>query len=247
MKFEDRLRKAYREESAGVTPPPEMKDSLMDQIKGRGGRMKGRKWLMVTIIAAAVILPTGAYAGYTYLADSIYGSKQQLIEMGGTAEGYERLEAKLQESRDHFTEEEFDAFLAVLQQVGQFATLHADSQGNLNPENWSADIQEQYAAYLEQLEPFVTQLEASQNSDVPPDLDDRNAHWEAQLAKAEELLTAEDYERFTLLYDQIRVYQDMLTRNEPLTDEQFEDVKGLREATEPYLNKLGLSWSLGAS
>ena len=243
MKFEDQLRKAYREESATVTPPPEMKDKVMNQIKGRGGQMKGRKWLMVTILAAAVILPTGAYAGYTYLADSIYGSKEQIVERGGTAEGYERLEAKLQDARSQFSEEEFESFMELLKQMGQFATLHADSQGNLNPEEWSADIQEEYAALMQKLEPYAAKLEEFKEGDVPPDHQEQIAYWDDRIAKAQDILTPEDYEQFSELYKQYKAYVAIVNNGDELSQSQMDDVARLKIELEPFWEQLGLSWN----
>lgn len=116
---------------------------------------RGRKWWVTALLAAVLIIPTGAYAGYTYLADSIYSSPHNITALGGTVADYERLEAKLQQAQAHFTESEFVLYMGLLKQFAQMALTHADAQGKMNPDSWSWEEQEKYKQITAKLQPFL--------------------------------------------------------------------------------------------
>lgn len=145
MKLDEQLRTAYQEETKDWSISASIKHKMMDSIRNDSHiRRNRKKWLVTGLLAVVLIVPTGAYAGYTYLADGIYGSQENVAAMGGTAEDYMRLEAKLQTAKAHFSEEEFVQYMDLLKQMGQMALKHADSQGNMHPEQWSTVEQERY-------------------------------------------------------------------------------------------------------
>lgn len=161
MKLDEQLRTAYQEETKDWSVPASIKQKMMDSIRRDSHIKRNRKkWLVTGLLAAVLIIPTGAYAGYTYLADGIYGSQENIAAMGGTAEDYMRLEAKLQTAKAHFSEEEFVQYMNLLKQMGQMALEYADSQGNMHPEQWSTVEQERYNLLAAELEPFFEKLEA---------------------------------------------------------------------------------------
>ncbi|MFD1903126.1 hypothetical protein ACFSQ7_01710 [Paenibacillus rhizoplanae] len=80
-------------------------------------------------MAATLLIPTGAFAGYHYLADSMYGSKEAAAVIGLTPQKYEELEAKLQRLKHNFSEEEAATVMSLLKELGEYNQLAADSQG----------------------------------------------------------------------------------------------------------------------
>lgn len=156
MKLDEQLRRAYQEETNDWSVPARIKHKMMDSIRNDSHiRRNRKKWLVTGLLAVVLVIPTGAYAGYTYLADGIYGSQENIKAMGGTAEDYMRLEAKLQMAKAYFSEEEFVQYMDLLKQLGQMAVKFADSRGNMHPEQWSTVEQERYNILVSELEPFL--------------------------------------------------------------------------------------------
>jgi len=243
MKLEDRLRQAYREESIEVTPSPEMKDRLMSQIKG-GRQMKGKKWMVVTVLAAALIVPTGAYAGYTYLADAIYGSKQQAEAMWGAGMDYERLEAKLQSIKHEVSEEEYESFVAVLKRFSEFAAEHGNADGTVDPESLSKEEQLVYEDLARQMEPVFAKMAEVKTTPSESQLMSTDTYWLDKINEAERLYPIEEVKTFKALLTQMRAYEAISVDKygnfdaERLTAEQQADLKELREQIAPYLERL---------
>lgn len=246
MKLDEQLRTAYQEETKDWSIPVSIKHKMMASIQSDSHIRKNRKkWLVTGILAAVLIIPTGAYAGYTYLADGIYGSQENITAMGGTAEDYMRLEAKLQTAKANFSEEEFVQYMDLLKQMGQMAVKHADSQGNLHPEQWSTVEQERYNLLATKLKPFFEKLEAVSTAPQKDPMNDQQ-FWTEQLARAEAMLSKEEFTEFKSVYEQMKVYEVMVVdkygsiHDERLSVEQKGDLRQLRERLIPYLEKLGL-------
>ncbi|OMF64849.1 DUF3600 domain-containing protein [Paenibacillus sp. FSL R5-0766] len=246
MKLDEQLRTAYQEETKDWSVPARIKHKMMDGIRNDSHiRRNRRKWLVTGLLAVVLVIPTGAYAGYTYLADGIYGSKENIAVMGGTAEDYMRLEAKLQTAKAHFSEEEFVQYMDLLKQMGQMAVKHADSQGNMHPEQWSTVEQERYNLLVAELEPFFEKLEAVSTASQKDPMNEQQ-FWTEQLARAEEMLTKEEFTELKSVYEQMKAYEVMVVdkdgsiHDERLSVEQKDDLRQLRERLIPYLEKLGL-------
>ncbi|SDD65529.1 protein of unknown function [Paenibacillus sp. CF095] len=247
MKLDEQLRSAYREETIDWSVPARIKHKVMASIRNDSHIRKNRKkWLVTGLLAVVLIVPTGAYAGYTYLADGIYGSQENITAMGGTAEDYMRLEAKLQTAKAHFSEEEFVQYMDLLKQMGQMAVKHADSQGNMHPEQWSTVEQERYNLLAAKLKPFFEKLEAVSTASQKDPMNDHQQFWTEQLARAEAMLSKEEFTEFKSVYEQMKAYEVMVVdkdgsiHDERLSVEQKDDLMQLRERLIPYLEKLGL-------
>ncbi|WP_340399398.1 DUF3600 domain-containing protein [Paenibacillus sp. FSL H8-0079] len=243
MKLEDELRSAYREETRKWSNSPGGKENMLKAIRSRSrGNRRPRKWLVAAIIAAVLIIPTGAYAGYTYLADDIYGSEQNIRVLGGTADDYNRLEAKLQEAKAYFSDDEFTQYMSLLKQLGQMALAHADSQGDLHPEQWSTVDQEKYNQLVASLEPFFERLEdASEQKEM---MDHEQFRTETYKA-AEERLSKEEFIEFQALFENMEKYEAIVVdkdgsiHEEQLSVEQKKDLDHVREKFYSYLRQLG--------
>ncbi|WP_336764578.1 DUF3600 domain-containing protein [Paenibacillus sp. USHLN196] len=246
MKLDEQLRKAYQEETQDWSISARTKYKIMDGIRSDSYRRKSRKkWLVTALLVAVLIIPTGAYAGYSYLADGIYGSQENITAMGGTAEDYMRLEAKLQTAKAHFSEEEFVQYMDLLKQMGQMALKYADSQGNIYPEQWSTVEQERYNLLIAELEPFFEKMEAVTTASQKEPMNEQQ-FWTEQLAQAEEMFSKGEFTEFKSVYEQMKKYEAIVVdkdgsiHEERLSAEQKDDLRQLRDRLIPYLEKLGL-------
>lgn len=247
MRLDEQLRTAYQEETKEWSVPARIKHKMLDGIRSDSHiRRNRKKWLITGLLAVVLIIPTGAYAGYTYLADEIYGSQENITAMGGTAEDYMRLEAKLQTAKAHFSEEEFVQYMDLLKQMGQMAVKHADAQGNLYPEQWSTVEQERYNLLVAELEPFFEKLEAVSVGSSKKLMDEQQ-FWTEQLKRAEETFTKEQYGEFKAVYEQMKKYEVMVIdkdgsfHEERLSAEQRDDLRQLERRLIPYLKRLELN------
>ncbi|MGR6545700.1 DUF3600 domain-containing protein [Paenibacillus tundrae] len=245
MKLEDELRSAYRQETRQWSNPPEGKENMLKAIRSKSmGNRHPRKWIVAAVIAAVLIIPTGAYAGYTYLADDIYGSEQNITVLGGTAADYNRLEAKLQEAKAYFSDDEFTQYMSLLKQLGQMALTHADPQGNLHPEQWSTVDQEKYNQLAANLEPFFERLEGA--SEEKGMLDREQFRIETYKA-AEERLSQEKFIEFQALFESMEKYEAIVVdengsiHEERLSAEQKQDLDQVRKQFYSYLDQIGYS------
>jgi hypothetical protein len=252
MKLDKQLRSAYQEETKNWNIGEGVKLNVMKAVqKNASGVRSIRKWRVTIILAAVLLIPTGAYAGYTYLADEIYGSQDKVTSLGGNTADYERLEAKLQQAKAHFTENEFDLYMGLLKQFGQMAFIHADAQGKMSPEQWSTAEQEKFKGLAAELQPFFDKLESLENKSsraipVSPRLMDEDTFWTDQFAKAEQQFTKEQYAGFKSVHEQMKKYET-ITKDpdgnyymDRLSESQRSDWDQLTERMSVYLENLGL-------
>lgn len=247
MKIDEQLRQAYRNETEEWGIPERTKGAVLDKIRSYPYRRSYRKkWMISALLTAVLIIPTGAYAGYTYLADDIYGSQENIKIMGGTPEEYTRLEAKLQLAKVHFNQEEFVQYMDLLKQMGQLALKHTDEQGGLNPEQWNDADRKLYTLLANELEPFYEKLEAVSSADAQKTLLDPDQFWNEQLVKAEKTFNKEQWAEFKLLYEQMKQYEGQVTdkdgmiHEQRLSTKQKDELDRIREKLYSYLEKLGL-------
>jgi len=101
--------------------------ALVDQLSDGGWAAR------IAALAAAVmlILPVGAYAGYQYLADSIYGASGNGIAFRGDLSEYEHLEDKLRSAQAQLSATDYARLEELIRQV---AALQAsvDEAGGQN-------------------------------------------------------------------------------------------------------------------
>ncbi|KAA8784942.1 DUF3600 domain-containing protein [Paenibacillus amylolyticus] len=252
MKLDEQLRSAYQEKTKDWIISDRVKHNVMNgTLRKTTNVQRSKTWRVTILLLAALLIPTGAYAGYTYLADSIYGSRENITPLGGTAADYERLEAKLQQAKAHFTESEFGLYMGLLKQFGQMALIHADAQGKMNPDSWSIEEQEKYKQITAKLEPFFDKINSLENKSsksipVSPRLMDEDEFWTEQFTKAEKLFTKEEYADFRSVYEQMKTYKtkvedtDGSYHMERLSKDQRANLDQLTEYMSAYLEKLGL-------
>lgn len=231
MNLEEQLRSTLREEATHLSPPPELKIRVMNQVTDKQGGKRMKKWLLPCILAAALLIPTGAYAAYNYLADSVYGSQENTTHIGGTQQKYDQFEAKLQQAKQILSEEEFTAFMTLLKELGPYNLKIADSEGILHPEQLNAEEQEKYTALTEALEPFFTKLNDTKKTGSKIVVNDV---WASILDKAKITFSKDelgDFEGIVIKY--LKQVQ-----NSPVRDEAA--IKVLQLQLNPYFDKLGI-------
>lgn len=246
MSLEHDLRCALQEQAGNVHAPPELKEKILDRIPtGQGGR-RMKKWLMAAIVAAALIIPTGAYAGYNYLADTLYGSQDSLAQIGGTQQQYDRLEAKLQQSRSSLSEEDFKALTSLLHELAVYNRQIADEQGVLQFDKLSDTDLIRYKKLAAEVEPFNAKLNQAGAPLTATTMTDSDfaAFSDRLLDKAEQTFSGKELARVRQLIEQWKEYNASLTgpdgsRLEPIPDDRMAEQTALLDKLNPYLKKMG--------
>ena len=201
-----------------------------------------KKWILSSILAAALLVPTGAYAAHYYLADSIYGSQENVSHIGGTQQKYDELETKLQEAKRNLTEEEFTTFATLLKEMGQYNLKIADSEGFLHPEQLSAEEQDIYTELTTALDPLLTKLNEHKSPRTYPD----NSIF-IDIDKAKEILNAKEFIQFEDLLEEMRILsQKSVDSNgqyhkERLSDTDITMLEQLGQSLQAYLDKIDIS------
>lgn len=243
MSLDEQLRTALREETKEWQAPPELKEKILKQVVSKQGGRKMKKWLIASVLAAALLIPTGAYAAYSYIADSIYGSQDNI---GATQQQYDRLEAKLQSAKESLSEEEFSKLMSLLKEIGSYNLQIADSEGVLHPERLDASEQVVYEKLKAELEPYFAKLNKGGSPSKAPSMVDIETFWNEQLAKAEESFSQEELEDFKglvqiLLSVNAKVVDpDGSVHPERLSVQEKVDAEQVPSKIEPYLTRLGL-------
>ncbi|WP_025692106.1 DUF3600 domain-containing protein [Paenibacillus zanthoxyli] len=242
MKLEQELREALREESRGWTAPAELKDRILNHksLKPEGRRMK--KWIAAGILAAVLLVPTGAYAGYHYLADSVYGSQERIEQIGGTQQQYDHLEEKLQAAKQSLEPQEFAKLMGMLKQLGDYNLKIADDTGVLHPERLSPGDQEAYKKLNAGLEPYFEKLNKEGSAkEIGQQV---NNAWKDVLVRGEQNLSSQDFAKVKGIISGIQKLQTQAARpdgtDRAFTKEETEQLKELVRQLEPYQEKLGI-------
>jgi len=242
MNLDDELRITFQEETKGWTTPPELKERVLLQISSKQGGRRMKKWILSSVLAAALLVPTGAYAAYNYIADSIYGSQENVSHIGGTEQKYDEFEAKLQEAKQTLTEDEFAAFASLFKELADYNLKMADTEGVLHPEQLSLEDQAAFTELTTALDPFFTKLNEPKLSKIDPDksifLDEE---------KAKEILSKEEYKQFDNILKEMgeislnSVDANGVFQKSLLSDSELARLEKLDQSFQPFLDKLGIS------
>lgn len=203
MKLEHEIRAALRKESQDWNVPVSVRHELIQGIKAkratRPSRIRYR--IAVLVVAVMLILPVGAYAGYQYLADSIYGASGNGIAFQGDLTDYEHLEDKLLSAQAQLSEADYARLEKLLQQV---AALQAsiDKAGGQNAMS-TEQIQQ-----LKSLEQQIAEI--STDSAAPKDsskIVTEEEFWNPILIEAQKSFPPNEYEEVKRLITLLRTYQ----------------------------------------
>ncbi|WP_225999964.1 DUF3600 domain-containing protein [Paenibacillus sp. BJ-4] len=240
MKLEQELRKAMQQEDDHLSAPAELKENVMRQIeriKGEGSKPM-KKYIVTTILVAALLIPTGAFAAYSYLTDTMYGSQEKLIEMGGTAEEYTKVESKLQQAQERLSKEEFSVFMGLLKELGAYNLKITGENGTLHKERLSADEQREYDRISAKLEPYFEKLNQGKvQTQTSIDL-------QAELDHAKKVLSEDEFVKFRVLFKEFYKYVPRITGvngvlyPDRLSEEERKDYDAHVKLLQPYFDQL---------
>ncbi|MDQ0195559.1 DUF3600 domain-containing protein [Paenibacillus wynnii] len=245
MNLDEQLRTALQDETKGWVAPPELKERVLKQVASTQGGKKMKKWLVAGIVAAALLIPTGAYAGYNYLADNIYGSHENVAQFGVDQQQYDRLEAKLQGAEQSFSEEEFAKIMSLLKELGNYNLKIADSKGALHPEQLSAVDQVAYTKLTAELEPYFAKLNegAAPKGEVKSVAVD--TFWNEQIQKAEQIFDKKEVAHFKRIINDLKTYNakivdpDGSIHLDRLSEADKTNLEQIDNELKPYSEKLG--------
>jgi hypothetical protein len=159
MTFENRIRMVLKNEAEKIQPHSDMKERIFSKIETGNKRVKmTRKRLVAGIIAACLLIPTASLAGYSYIADQIWGSSENIKQIGGTQEDYDRFESKLIHAKETLSLKEFTQFIVLLKDMAYYHLKMADMKGNLHPERLSSGERAEYEQLKKEIEPFFDKL-----------------------------------------------------------------------------------------
>lgn len=215
MKIEQELRSALQKETSAWEAPKEVLHKVTEQIEaeqaaagsGRAVRRQRpvRKRILVGVISAVLILPTGAYAGYHYLADAVYGSAGNQGSFGGDLNQYERLEAKLQTMKSQMSESEYEHLIGLLREAADLSSPYRKSNGQLDSNKMSAEVLNRMKTLEREIKEATTGLNTVEAAETQVgksfSVDD---FWAEVFEQAKEKLTSEEYAEFEKLAEKQR-------------------------------------------
>ena len=245
--LDQQLQKALQEHTKHWTAPSHLQYKIIKEISAAQGGRTMKKWLISVIVTALLLIPVGAYAGYHYLADAIYGSKEAVVQLGGTEQQYERLEKKLLMAKNELSTEEYSKFMTILKEYGQFYLKYADANGNIDPKTWNQPEQARYEAIVEAMIPIFERLEQLDKQTPATSSMDEPAFWEKTLQEAKAQFTEADYKEFKYIYETMWSYKSIVTDEKDgytlhwdrLSKEQQAEVNEIRPKLLYYLEQLG--------
>ncbi|WP_257140998.1 DUF3600 domain-containing protein [Bacillus sp. AFS015802] len=197
-----------------VIPPTLYERSKMGVRKAcleKGGRVNRfiKKNIVSAIIAASFILPTGAIAYQTFLADEFYGSFENVKAhlSSATMEGYLLLDAKLTQAQGDMKKEEFKRFKELLKTVTSAKLEYGDENGNIDYSEVPAKQLNELKNTLYEIQPFFDRLNGQKSSN--------------------EVLSSGEYEEYIeaiMIYEQTMAKSGMKESDEidKLSDDQRE-------------------------
>ncbi|MFJ7952603.1 DUF3600 domain-containing protein [Lysinibacillus sp. NPDC096418] len=145
-----------------------------------GGKVKGfmRKRLLPAVVAASIMIPTGAFAYQALLADDLYESFDNLKKhvASATMEGYLLFDAKLTQAKGDLGKEQFKQFKALLNVFTTAKLEYGDKNGNIDYSVIPAQQVEEIKEALYEIQPYFDRL----NGEI----------------SSKEVLTSEEYEEY---------------------------------------------------
>lgn len=145
-----------------------------------GGSVKRfvKKRMAIAIIAACLMVPTGAFAYQSLLADDLYGSfdnvKKHIANI--TMKSYLLFDAKLTQAKGDLEKEQFEEFKEILNVITSAKLEFGDKNGNIDYSQVPEEKLEEIKAAIYEIQPYFDRLNNQPSS--------------------KEILTAEEYEQY---------------------------------------------------
>jgi hypothetical protein len=181
----------------------------------KGGKLKRyvRNNIAVVILAASLIVPTGAIAYQSFLVEEFYGSFEdvKIHISSATMEGYLLLDAKLTQAQGDMEKGEYKRFKELLSVITTAKVDYGDKYGNIDYSQVPNEQLLQIENTLLEIQPFFDQLNGQKSS--------------------REVLSTDEYKEYIhaiMVYEQIMAQSGMKESDE--VDKIPSDLK------EDYLN-----------
>ncbi|MEE1130963.1 MAG: DUF3600 domain-containing protein [Caryophanon sp.] len=200
--------KQLKEQFACIDIPKELHTRSqrgIAQAKCEMGGMKRtvKRKLGAALITACLLVPTGALAYQSLLADDIYGSFENIQKHAAvmTMEGYLLFDAKLNEAKGTLGEREYEAFKEQLQLITSAKLTYGDANGNIDYTNVPAHAMIELEAAMHTIQPYFDLL-----NDV---------------ASSKDVLTPNEYTRYI---DALMTYETVMAQMGTSSAPVLEDV-----------------------
>ncbi len=125
MDFEKYVTDELKRGAETLEPTPNLEDKVQtsfhkyQQMKKKG-KTSMKKKLLLGFVAAAVLIPTGTFAGTTII-DKIIGTPEEARkDMGMSEDGYTGLMERVEVAKHLFTKEDFEKYVELLQETYHF-------------------------------------------------------------------------------------------------------------------------------
>ncbi|MBJ8112887.1 hypothetical protein JDS99_25250 [Bacillus cereus group sp. N6] len=172
MDFEKYVTNELKRKAANIEPSPNLEDKVQASFyKYQKMRNKEKtsmkKKLLLGFVAAAILIPTGTFAGTT-LMDKIVGTPEKARQdMGMTEDGYNLVMERIEIAKSIFTEEDFEKYVALLQETYHFykkvsvvengeRQYTATNRLNADEEKRDREVMEQLNIYEESIDQHFT-------------------------------------------------------------------------------------------
>ncbi|MDF2606854.1 MAG: ECF-type sigma factor negative effector [Bacillales bacterium] len=158
MNFEARLRESLQEKGNELNPDPELKSKVINS--STTGMKKTQRRVVTVILAAALLIPTVAFASKSILADGIYGSFNNLKRHVATAtmESYLRLDAKLAQAKGELGDAEYNEFIVLVKKITNAKLELGDKYGNINYSRLSKEKETELEKVHLEIQPYFDRL-----------------------------------------------------------------------------------------
>ncbi|MGH0676681.1 hypothetical protein ACQVPP_05585 [Bacillus luti] len=172
MDFEKYVTNELKRKAANIEPSPNLEDKVQasfykyQKMKNKE-KISMKKKLLLGFIAAAILIPTGTFAGTTIM-DKIVGTPEKARQdMGMTEDGYNGVMERIEIAKSIFTEEDFEKYVALLQETYHFykkvsvvengvRQYTATNRLNADEEKRDREVMEQLNTYEERIDQHFT-------------------------------------------------------------------------------------------
>ncbi|WP_230980822.1 DUF3600 domain-containing protein [Rossellomorea arthrocnemi] len=171
----------------------------------KGGRVKRfiRRNMVSAILAASLIIPTGAIAYQTNLADEIYGTFENVKAhiSSATMEGYLLLDAKLNQAQGDMEKGEYKHFKELLKVITYSKVAYGDKYGNIDYTQVPDEHMDELKKTLFEIQPYFDKLNGQKSS--------------------KELLTSNEYEEYI---EAIMIYEQIMAQSGIKESDEFDKI-----------------------
>lgn len=161
MSIDKQLREELRQAADSMNYPPDLYGRIQRSYRRYATEKRGRspvkKRILAVVAAAAILIPSAAFAA-SYLADDIFGSSAAIEQRGGTQEDYQEIEGMLQTAKGKLTKEEFKEYSELTKQLVQLKLTITDENGVVHEEKLTKEEQQQFARLASKLAPYFEKI-----------------------------------------------------------------------------------------